>query len=948
MKTKLHIKFLVCCLLILVNADVLQATVYMVGTPSGANTSTTYPTAYGNYYYGARQQFIIRAAELTGACAVAGPISSLGFSVTNTNASAPLTNYTIKMKLTSAVNTDAWDNTGLTTVYTNALYVVAVGWNTHAISPFNWDGTSNILIEVCFNNTNFTSNASTQWSIPSAGVNSSRVYYQDAAGVCANNGQSGVSFNRPIMQLNIPAGPAGPDLAVTNIFNPDPVVDLNSTNTVTARIRNSACSSTSITSCTVNYQWNTDAIVSQAWTGFLGIGASTTFSFSTTLLATPAGLNTLKVWTTNPNGVADVQTSNDMFTLPVWVAQATVIATAAFQGNDFWVGFLSNADNGATDPNDLLVQITSISGASGVVCVPGAVPVWSQPFTCPPLSVITVTVPNYAAQSGPGDINAYKGVRISSDSTIVCYAGNYQAYSSDAATAIPTNALGLNYHISSMAGYPTQPNIYSHQGPYGEFIVIGTEDNTTVTVNLTNPSNTMLAGVNYSINLDKGETWQIMGKDVTNVLVPQNDELTGSTVSANKPIAVYAGVECPYIGAPYCDHLFEQVRPNFTWGTEHYLAYGNKGGTYNAADVVRVYAPAAASVVVNGSPAVSIPARGFQDFLMNPSTGMTIISSTPVHVSQVFQGSQASVPPDISDPLMMDILPTAQWASNYIFATSSYFRFQSHFATIIIDAAQTGSLLLNGSPLTGVTWIPILPGFAYSFGYKTLALGTAYTLTSGTSTPFGLYVYGQGSDESYGFLGGGFLLDITPPPLPIELTTFTGINASGVAQLDWVTVSETNNDYFVIEKSSDAINFNSIIHVDGAGNSTEEIHYRNYDSEPLPSSGTAYYRLKQVDFDGKFSYSRIVAISNSSEDLHVNLSTDADGNMVVNYQSKSSHTAMLKVSDITGKLLHTQEIKINTGGGMMKISTANLSQGIYMFEINGQNISGYKDKFVKM
>jgi len=96
------------------------------------------------------------------------------------------------------------------------------------------------------------------------------------------------------------------------------------------------------------------------------------------------------------------------------------------------------------------------------------------------------------------------------------------------------------------------------------------------------------------------------------------------------------------------------------------------------------------------------------------------------------------------------------------------------------------------------------------------------------------------------------------PSLPIELLSFNAKPENDFVNITWVTISETNNNYFTIEKSMDAEYFEMVTTVDGAGNSNILLNYTAKDNEPLP--GVSYYRLKQTDFDGKFSYSDIVKV----------------------------------------------------------------------------------------
>jgi hypothetical protein len=105
-------------------------------------------------------------------------------------------------------------------------------------------------------------------------------------------------------------------------------------------------------------------------------------------------------------------------------------------------------------------------------------------------------------------------------------------------------------------------------------------------------------------------------------------------------------------------------------------------------------------------------------------------------------------------------------------------------------------------------------------------------------------------------------IDICPLiVLPIELITFNGNLEDDYSKLYWQTITEINNDYFILEKSADGIVWRDIAKIDGAGNSTQIKNYSFNDYELLPE--IMYYRLKQVDFDGKKTNSQIVTIQNS-------------------------------------------------------------------------------------
>ncbi len=98
----------------------------------------------------------------------------------------------------------------------------------------------------------------------------------------------------------------------------------------------------------------------------------------------------------------------------------------------------------------------------------------------------------------------------------------------------------------------------------------------------------------------------------------------------------------------------------------------------------------------------------------------------------------------------------------------------------------------------------------------------------------------------------------TAAPLPILLKNFGVLLKDKSSILTFSTASETNNDYFTIERSVDGRNFEAIGEIKGAGNSSEELTYEFIDDSPL--LGINYYRIKQTDFDGQYSYTEIKSV----------------------------------------------------------------------------------------
>ncbi|MFO0434220.1 MAG: T9SS type A sorting domain-containing protein, partial [Sphingobacteriaceae bacterium] len=102
-------------------------------------------------------------------------------------------------------------------------------------------------------------------------------------------------------------------------------------------------------------------------------------------------------------------------------------------------------------------------------------------------------------------------------------------------------------------------------------------------------------------------------------------------------------------------------------------------------------------------------------------------------------------------------------------------------------------------------------------------------------------------------------------PLPIELLYFTAACNNNIVTFNWATANEINNDYFVIESSLDAINWEIIATKKGAGTSTSEKKYEL--KVDIISNKPVYYRLKQIDINGSFDYSKLIEVNLCNSDL---------------------------------------------------------------------------------
>jgi hypothetical protein len=174
----------------------LWAATFQVGTGTIQNAQTGYPAPYGNFYWGARHQFLVTAAELQAAGASNGDINSIGFDVV-TPAGIPLTDFEIKIGTTTVTDLTTWE-AGLTSVFYAPSFTEVAGINVHTFtSSFYWDGLSNIVIETCFNNSSWVTNGNAVVNQTATAFNSTVFYRADAAGICANNS---IAFDAPQAQ----------------------------------------------------------------------------------------------------------------------------------------------------------------------------------------------------------------------------------------------------------------------------------------------------------------------------------------------------------------------------------------------------------------------------------------------------------------------------------------------------------------------------------------------------------------------------------------------------------------------------------------------------------------------------------------------------------------------------------------------------------------------------
>ncbi len=175
--------------------------------------------------------------------------------------------------------------------------------------------------------------------------------------------------------------------------------------------------------------------------------------------------------------------------------------------------------------------------------------------------------------------------------------------------------------------------------------------------------------------------------------------------------------------------------------------------------------------------------------------------------------------------------------------------------------------------------------------------------------------------------------------LPITYNKFTATQTKEYITLNWQTTTELNNKYFAVERSSNTVNYTSVAQVSSAATGAA-IHDYAY-TDKLPITGTNYYRLKQVDKDGKYSYSKTVSINYikpGSVQLYPNPAKDKLTIKGLN----ASNTSSIAVLDIQGKQL----LKFTAKAAIYSFSIGSLAPGTYMVRVKDDKGTAV-EKFVK-
>lgn len=186
-------------------------------------------------------------------------------------------------------------------------------------------------------------------------------------------------------------------------------------------------------------------------------------------------------------------------------------------------------------------------------------------------------------------------------------------------------------------------------------------------------------------------------------------------------------------------------------------------------------------------------------------------------------------------------------------------------------------------------------------------------------------------------------------PLPVDITGFSGTMAGNNAQLTWVSEKETGGRYFVVERSSNGIDFDSIGVV---SSKNAQMAYTYQYTDRSMSVGNNYYRLRHVDLDNAVYYSKTIVLNNAVASNSGNMQVYPNpAAATLNYRitSEKAGTVILQVYNTAGVMVLSSRVQLSTGISQQSINIAQLNNGNYFLKLaDAQGAFQYTQTFVKL
>jgi hypothetical protein len=276
------------------------------------------------------------------------------------------------------------------------------------------------------------------------------------------------------------------------------------------------------------------------------------------------------------------------------------------------------------------------------------------------------------------------------------------------------------------------------------------------------------------------------------------------------------------------------------------------------------------------------------------------------------------------------------------------FLYSQSEADMITNAANVyaGSLTPTPGTVTPFTWFKTNNGTQFNPNpgpgshLSTNGLSNSFVLTNANPAPatnlWGGLRYAEFNGLT-GFSGGTAAVAVNSASiLPVQLTRFDGKKVGEQVKLTWTTASEYNSREFILEKSTDGINFKPMMSIPAAGTKKTESNYSRFDQNP--ANGYNYYRLKTVDKDGSYRYEEKTVVVNFAGDHTISIYPNPTaGDLTLNIDIEEDVAVKVNVLDMDGKLVRTFSYDLAKGSNIQTLDTSDLPGGTYTLQILNDN-----------
>jgi gliding motility-associated-like protein len=468
--------------------------------------------------------------------------------------------------------------------------------------------------------------------------------------------------------------------------------------------------------------------------------------------------------------------------LLVFVTTNLVAQNKSNKGKEFWLGYgYSWNFNNESNPNtqDFILYLTADAPANVTVSITNTS--WSQTVSIPANTVnSSIIIPKTGANDARIFVEGLhnKNIHIVSDTPIVVYAHMYNGLISAATMLMPVETYGyknysLNYsQATSGSSLPTSMANFTQNGPdwYSYFFVIASEDNTRLEITPSDTTrNGWLPNQTYTVNLNKGELYNVMGKLTSgNALWQASKDMTGSKVISIPgadgkchPVAMFSGSSgirlCKNDGG---ENMLQQVFPAQAWGTK-YLTYHtlNNGQTDILEPFKNFYRVAVTdptTVVRRNGTVLTGLINNFYYELVDSIGGDFIESNKPILLAQYTPNFNScwKTPPSpggtYGDPEMFYLSPMEQGQKDILFYANRKAFIDFNYVNVILPTQGLSTLRLNGNPFVAANTRVHPNNSAYSVAVARIT-GPAGQHRLTCDSAFIGTMYGLGFYESYGY-----------------------------------------------------------------------------------------------------------------------------------------------------------------------------------------------------